>query len=1103
MLSVQWRYYLLLLILVLFHSPLPLSGQDEPPYDEISVYIRIPYVGIGEIEAAIKNDEIYLPVTDLFNFLKIKIVPSEDLDLITGFFIQPDALYTIDRKNNRIIYSGKTWELEEGDLLRSETNLYLKSSYYGKIFGFNCNFNFRDLTVTIETKLELPGIREMRQEEMRKNITRLKGEMQVDTTVGRTYPGFRFGMADWSVYASEQKGGLSEGRLNLALGAVIAGGEAMVNLNYYSGSPFSEKQQDYLWRHVNNDRKFLRQILAGKIATRAISSIYNPVIGIQVTSAPTTFRRSFGSYTLTDKTEPGWIVELYVNNVLVDYVKADASGFFSFEVPIVYGNTQVKLRYYGPWGEERTREQNISIPYNFLPHKELEYTLTAGVVEDSQWSRFSRASVSYGATRFLTVGGGAEYLSSVSSGPLMPFIDASARITNNLILSGEYTYGVRARGTLTYRLPSNIQVDLDYTYYDKNQTAILYNYLEQRKASVSLPIRIKKFTSYSRLSYNQILFPGSKYSTAEWLLSGSVFGVNTNLTTYGVFTDQYSPNVYSNLSLGVRLPAGFVLLPQAQYTYTGHKFLSGKVSLEKRIFEKGYVNISYEQYFDNNLRLGEVGLRYDFSFAQTGVSARQVNKETTFIQYARGSLINDGQTDFLKADNRTNVGRGGISIIAFIDLNANGTRDAGEPKANGLNVRANGGRIERSEKDTVIHILGLEPYVKYFLELDEGSFDNISWRIDKKSMAVITDANMLKLIEVPVSVKGEATGSVSLEDNGVKSGLSRIIVNFYNSANSLAGRALTEEDGYFSYFGLAPGSYYVRPDTTQLRKLKMISAPDSLVFSIMANTDGDYIEGLDFTLKKILVPKDSVVVTTQEAPVVRKDTSYLVIHEVTRELVTITEDYYAVQFGAFKNKLYAEIMKKKVEAVLDKNVELFEEDGFWKVRITGFDDRDDLNSYIPVINGQGITEIWVITNKAVRSDWLTKEREDSLALVKETVEPLPIPVVISGTTIQLGAFGSAEETESMTDRLLAAAEKLVTIRNEEGVYKVQITGFADTNEVRDFIPLLKKHGFTDILVLHETETGLAPVMQTAQTLPEQPVTVSSAGTSRRACGSHC
>jgi len=77
----------------------------------------------------------------------------------------------------------------------------------------------------------------------------------------------------------------------------------------------------------------------------------------------------------------------------------------------------------------------------------------------------------------------------------------------------------------------------------------------------------------------------------------------------------------------------------------------------------------------------------------------------------------------------------------------------------------------------------------------------------------------------------------------------------------------------------------------------------------------------------------------------------------------------------------------------------------------------------------------------------------------------------------------------MTDRLLAASEKLVTIRQEEGVYKVQITGFADTNEVRDFIPLLKKHGFTDILVIHETETGLVPVTKNIQVQPEQPVQV--------------
>jgi cell division protein FtsN len=1087
------------------------TAQDEPLYDEISVYVKLPHIGMGEIDALIRDENVYLSVTSLFDFIKIRNIPNDNQDVIEGFWINPEDQYTIDRPGNMIVYDGRTWPLAEGDLVRSDNGLFLSLPWFGRVFGLECRFTFRDLTVRIDTKQELPGIREMKLAEMRNNMTRLKGEIKVDTTVARTYPTFRFGMADWSVYTIEQPGGVSQARLNLALGAVIAGGETNVSLNYYAGDPFSEKQQYYLWRHVNNDRSFLRQVLAGRITTQATASIYDPVIGVQFTNTPTTFRRSFGSYTLTDKTEPGWTVELYVNNVLVDYLKADASGFFTFEVPLVYGNTMVKLKFYGPWGEERTREQNLTIPYNFIPHRELEYTVSAGVVEDSVWSRFSRAGVSYGATRFLTLGGGAEYLSSVASTPVMPFLNASVRLPGNVMLSGEYTHRVRARGRLSYRFPANIQLDLDYIRYDKDQQAIRYNYLEERRASLSVPLRIKKFSAYSRMSYYNIVLPLTDYTTAEWMLAGSLFGVNTNLTTYGLFVGNADPDIHSQLSLAIRLPGEFLIMPQTQYSYTEGEFMTARLGLEKRVLQKGYVNLSVERNFRHNITMGEVGMRYDFSFAQTGISARQTNRQTTLVQYARGSLISDRPTGWLKADNRSNVGRGGISVIAFLDLNANGSFDQGEQKVPGLNIRSSSGTLERSDKDTTIHITGLEPYVKYYIEVDETGFENVSWRLGNKSYAVVADPNMLKLIEIPVYVRGEATGIVTLTDRGITKGLGRMIVNFTNSANEITGRALTEDDGYYSWFGLPPGKYTVSPDSSQLRRLNLVSDPETIDFSVKGTVEGDYIEGLDFTLRKadlvidtVTIP-DSVsvadipeiagiktatdtlrIVPPEPGKIVAKDTSYLVIHEVTRELVTITEDYYAVQFGAFRNKVYAEIMKKKVEGVLDKNVELFEEDGFWKVRITGFDDRDDLMKYIPVIHDQGITEIWVITNKAVRGEWITRAREDSLAVVKETVEEEPVPVVIRGTTVELGAFGTKEETESMSDRLLVAAEKLVTIRNEGGLFKVQITGFADTNEVREFIPLLRKYGFDDITVLHESETGLLPVVP-AVILPAEEV----------------
>ncbi len=253
-------------------------------------------------------------------------------------------------------------------------------------------------------------------------------------------------------------------------------------------------------------------------------------------------------------------------------------------------------------------------------------------------------------------------------------------------------------------------------------------------------------------------------------------------------------------------------------------------------------------------------------------------------------------------------------------------------------------------------------------------------------------------------------------------------------------------------------------DTAQIRKLNLVSLPESVPFKVTASTEGDYVEGIDFTLKKVLPPADTSVTPVPVGPTVQKDTTYMVVHEVIRELVTITEDYYAVQFGAFQNKAYAEIMKKKVEGALDKKVELFEEDGFWKVRITGFTDREDLDSYIPIIQGQGINQIWVIMNRAVKQDYRTTVREDSVARIRETVTERAEPVNITGTVIQVGAFNQADESNSTIDRLLAASEKLVTLKNEDGVFKVQVE-MADTNEVREFLPILKKYGFDNIVII--------------------------------------
>ena len=225
-----------------------------------------------------------------------------------------------------------------------------------------------------------------------------------------------------------------------------------------------------------------------------------------------------------------------------------------------------------------------------------------------------------------------------------------------------------------------------------------------------------------------------------------------------------------------------------------------------------------------------------------------------------------------------------------------------EPLINGLNIHANGGQVEKSERDSTIRIFGLEPYTSCLIEIDPNSFDNLSWRLPYQTISVSVDPNIVKNVEIPINVVGEATGNINLNKDGEVKGLGRILVNFLTTENRSAGKTLSEDDGYFSYFGLAPGKYIVRIDTAQLQKLGMISDPEFLEFSIAPGTEGDIVDGLDFTLR--MKPSDTTG-TGQKIPVkpsVKKDTTYMVVHEVTQELVTITEDSYAIQLGAFQGQ---------------------------------------------------------------------------------------------------------------------------------------------------------------------------------------------------------
>lgn len=863
------------LLLSLFGTGTKLQAQEAefPVYDEISVFLMIQGVGGYELNAIYMDDKLYVPITDFFQVLKINHVESRYYDTISGFFLQENNNYLISLPGEAIVVGTNRLTLDKSDLFRTETGLYMRTDLFGKAFGLNLVFSFRSLSLELKTTLELPVIKELRLEQMRKNVSQLKGEIAADTTIKRQYHFFRGGMADWSVISSQATGNTGDTRASLALGAEVLGGEANVLLNYSSRIGFDKRQQQYRWRWANNDAKVVRQVIAGKIQPRSIASIYAPVIGISATNTPTTFRKSFGSYTLTDFTEPGWTVELYINNVIVDFTTADAVGFFSFEVPLVYGASQILLKFYGPWGEERVREQTINVPYNFLPKGTAEYNVSSGVVRDSSNNIFSRAETFVGIHRSITVGGGLEYLSSITTGKTIPFVNASARFMKNFLFSGEYAHGVKARGLLNYRLPSNLVLEVDYTKYVPGQKAISFNYLEERKASLSLPLKIGALRSFARMSYKQNVLEEVTYSTAEVLFSTFFSGVSANVSGFANWLSDGTPYVYSNIALGFKIGRTISFRPQAQVDITNSQLISFKAEFEKNFSQKAFLSLVYEENIRSSLRSIEVSFRYDLPFAQTSASARIANKQLMTTESARGSFAFGSGNGYVHIDNRSSVGRGGLTIEPFLDINHNNKRDSGEPIVEGLNLTMNGGRLLKYSEDSLIRITELEPFASYLLEFNDNSFENVAWQLKSKTIRVLIDPNQFKKIEIPVKVMGEATGMVYLKSGKTLRGQGRILVNFYDSTGKFVTRAFSEQDGFYNYLGFAPGRYTAVVDTAQLGRLNMTCEPQAIEFEIHPMSIGDIVDDLSFTLTAESGMRDADPVKSEPGPMVpEKDT---------------------------------------------------------------------------------------------------------------------------------------------------------------------------------------------------------------------------------------
>lgn len=94
--------------------------------------------------------------------------------------------------------------------------------------------------------------------------------------------------------------------------------------------------------------------------------------GLNFSTFPIYLSNQFSTDTLSGDLLDGWVVELYRGKTLLDFKTSDGSGRYFFrDIPLLFGENNITLKFYGPQGQVREEKQRIIIGRGMAPKGKL------------------------------------------------------------------------------------------------------------------------------------------------------------------------------------------------------------------------------------------------------------------------------------------------------------------------------------------------------------------------------------------------------------------------------------------------------------------------------------------------------------------------------------------------------------------------------------------------------------------------------------------------------------------------------------------------------------------------------------------------------------
>ncbi len=845
------------------------SSLYAPDGDEVLLTFR--YRGVGNVYVTgfydYSVDKMFLPVTELFSLLQIYYDPSPGDFSLSGNFLHPNNLFRISFSQFEVVLSRETYTFSPDDFRIGEMDFFASPRVFEEVFGMNFTVNMNALTLSLETDHTMP-IEEAAERERARQLIEAREVTReyFPLPFERDRRVLGFGFADYNISGNFTQDNPNM-NYNVIGGAELLGGDLQGSVTgSWSEGDHNIRTSNLRWRYVVRDNPWFSNFQAGQLSTTGLQP--RSIRGASISNDPIEPRRIYETYIIDGNTEPDSEVELYLNNRLIDFRRADAAGYYRFEFPLTYGSTQLTINIYTPTGEVRTIDRRLQIPFTFLPPGEVAYNIQGGQTETflggADEERFLlHGNVAMGVTDWLTAKVGSEYIDDVNDNRPFTYGSLSARVWSQYLMNVDIAPDAFYRGIVSVMYPRGSSFSLQYTKYADNPLYTTGGADQDIQASFFVPFTLfntpmgfrvggdhrmigsNSLTRYRtdlsirlgrmnlRTNYRDVVY----YSDNEYSLGQGL--VTTSLT----YTFMRSPG----LPVFVR---GMFLRGNISYSTASNEIQDISLQMTRSIRQSARVNLEAGYDLRSEQHLIRLGFIMDLNPVRSTTNVDMRQNRTTVRQNFRGSIGLDRNPDRFVPVNRNQVGRAGASVILFIDNNNSGTYDEGDEIIPHRAVRLDRSAQMEVGRDGIIRISQLQSYFRYNMEVLRQALPNPLLAPGKDRFSFVADPNQYKRIEIPFYRTGVIDGTVYFLRDGEERSQGGLRLLIRGLDNDFEETVRNFSDGSYYAMDMPPGMYTIEVDPSQLSFLDAYMPDGPKVFEIRARAEGDFIEDLDITIKR-------------------------------------------------------------------------------------------------------------------------------------------------------------------------------------------------------------------------------------------------------------